>query len=215
MRNTLLFDLDGTLTDPGEGITNSVAYALNKWNIQVKDKSELYPFIGPPLIDSFMGVYGFSKEKAKKSVGYYREYFSKKGMFENAVIDGVEDMLKTLKQANKTLLICTSKPQEFTEKILKHFGLDKYFNFVVGASMDEKISKKEDVIAYAIRKHNLDVLDSVMIGDRNFDVDGGHVNKMISVGVTYGYGDYQELKNANAEYIVDSVEQLKQILLKI
>ena len=215
MKNIILFDLDGTLTDPGEGITNSVAYALEKWGINVSDKKQLYPFIGPPLVDSFMQIYGFSKDKAEKSVAFYREYFSQKGIFENMVIDGVQDMLKTLKENGKNLLICSSKPQEFTEKILAHFELNKYFDNIVGASMDEKRSQKEDIIAYAVEKYKLNIKDTVMVGDRKYDVFGGHANGIISVGVTYGYGDYEELKNADAEFIVDSVAQLKQLLLQI
>ena len=134
MYKYILFDLDGTLTDPGTGITNSVAYALARWNIHVEDRRTLYRFIGPPLQDSFREYYGFSPEDALKAVDVYREYFLEKGLYENEVYPGVEDMLKTLKAQGKTLILATSKPEEFAIRILKHFGLDGYFTVMAGAS---------------------------------------------------------------------------------
>ncbi|MBQ1965478.1 MAG: HAD hydrolase-like protein, partial [Clostridia bacterium] len=146
--DTILFDLDGTLTDPGVGITKSVEYALNRYGISISDRAELYPFIGPPLIDSFMKYYGFSKEQAVEAVEVYREYFRVTGLFENEVYPGVVQLLKSLKADGKTLLIASSKPEDFVITILKHFDLLQYFDFVGGASMDEVRSKKEDVLQY-------------------------------------------------------------------
>ena len=205
MFDTVLFDLDGTLTDPGEGITKSVEYALKKFDIITQDRCELYKFIGPPLKDSFMKYYGFSEEKAEQAIAYYREYFRDIGIFENEVYEGVEDMLKTLHADGKRLVLATSKPEEFAIRILEHFGLKKYFAVAAGASMDSSRSKKGDVIAYAIslcEDFNKDT--AVMIGDREHDIIGAKENGLKSIGVLYGYGDENELKTAGADYIVSS-----------
>ena len=205
MYDTILFDLDGTLTDPGEGITNSVAYALKKYDIEVSDRSELYKFIGPPLKDSFMRFYSFSEEKAEQAIAYYREYFRDIGIFENRVYEGVEDMLRTLCDEEKTIVLATSKPEEFAIRILEHFGLSKYFTIMAGASMDSSRSKKGDVIAYAISLCEDFCKDTaVMIGDREHDIIGAKENGLKSIGVLYGYGDENELKVAGADYIVSS-----------
>ena len=142
MYQTILFDLDGTLTNSELGITNSVAYALGKYGIQVPDKKALRVFIGPPLQESFERFYGFSKEECLKAIDYYHEYFSEKGLYENEVYLGVPDLLASLKQAGKQLIVATSKPEEFSIQILKHFGLYDYFDFVAGATMDRKRRKK-------------------------------------------------------------------------
>ena len=205
MFDTVLFDLDGTLTDPGEGITKSVEYALKKFDIITQDRCELYKFIGPPLKDSFMKYYGFSEEKAEQAIAYYREYFRDIGIFENEVYEGVEDMLRSLHADGKRLILATSKPEEFAIRILEHFGLKKYFAVAAGASMDSSRSKKGDVIAYAIslcEDFNKDT--AVMIGDREHDIIGAKENGLKSIGVLYGYGDENELKTAGADYIVSS-----------
>ena len=205
MYDTILFDLDGTLTDPGEGITNSVAYALKKYDIEVADKRELYKFIGPPLKDSFMKYYGFVESKAEEAIAYYREYFRDTGIFENRVYEGVEDMLKKLHDDGKKIVLATSKPEEFALRILEHFDLKKYFQVVAGASMDSSRSKKGDVIAYAISVcDNFHKDTSVMIGDREHDIIGAKENGLKSIGVLYGYGDENELKTAGADYIANS-----------
>ena len=209
MYETILFDLDGTLTDPGEGITNSVAYALKKYDIEVSDRSELYKFIGPPLKDSFMKYYGFSEAKAEEAIAYYREYFRDTGIFENKVYDGVENMLSELYADGKRLILATSKPEIFAVRILEHFGLKKYFSVVAGASMDSSRSKKGDVIAYAISLcEGFDKYTAVMVGDREHDIIGAKENGLKSIGVLYGYGDEAELKTAGADYIVDTPEDI-------
>lgn len=209
MYDYLLFDLDGTLTDPGEGITNSVVYALKKWGVEVKDKRELYSFIGPPLSASFKKYFGFSEDDALKSVEYYREYFRERGIFENEVYGGVPNLLATLKEAGKTLILATSKPEGFAKQILDHFDLAKYFDFVAGATMDESRNKKADVIRYALRMSGVtDLSRAVMIGDREQDVDGAKQNGMDSIGVLYGYGDRRELEGAGATRIAETVEDI-------
>ena len=209
MYKYILFDLDGTLTDPGTGITNSVAYALARWNIHVEDRRTLYRFIGPPLQDSFREYYGFSPEEALKAVDVYREYFREKGLYENEVYPGVEEMLKTLKAQGKTLILATSKPEEFAIRILKHFGLDGYFTVMAGATMDPSRSKKGDVITYALRQGGVSALSTaVMIGDREHDIFGAKQNGLDSMGVLFGYGDRDELEKAGATYIASTVEEI-------
>ncbi len=209
MYNTILFDLDGTLTDPGIGITNSVAYALKKWNITVSDRSELYKFIGPPLMDSFEKYYGFSQEQCRAALGFYREYFAEKGIFENKVYDGIPQLLSAIKKQGKKVVLATSKPDEFAVTILKHFGLFGYFDFIAGASMDETRNKKSDVIAYALEALGLeDTKELLMVGDRDCDVLGAARFGIDSLGVTYGYGSPYELKTAGATYIVDKVSDI-------
>ena len=211
----VLFDLDGTLTDPGVGITNSVAYALKKYGIEVADKTQLYPFIGPPLIDSFEKYYGFSEEEAKHAVTLYREYFREKGIFENEVYDGIAPMLEHLKNSGKTLIVATSKPEIFARQILEHFQLDGCFRYIAGANLDGTRSKKNEVIEYALEACDVtDRSSAVMIGDRDYDMIGAQKTGLDSVGVLYGYGNRAELEHAQATYIVKTVADLEQLLLQ-
>ena len=212
--STILFDLDGTITDPAEGITNSVAYALQKYGIRVEDKTELYTFIGPPLYESFMRYYGFSAEEAHRAVDYYREYYSDKGIFECRLYDGVERLLKKLRQSGKKVVLATSKPEYFAEKILEHFGIFDLFDTVAGATMDSSRVEKSDVILYALQKADVsDKINTVMIGDREFDIKGAKVNSLESIGVTFGYGSRDELEKAAADYIAESVEEIEKLIL--
>ena len=205
MYQFLLFDLDGTLADPGIGITNSVIYALHKFDIDVNDRSVLYKFIGPPLKDSFKRYYGFSDEQSNLAIQYYREYFKKQGMFENKVYDGVHDLLIELKAKGKSLIVATSKPEAFAIEILRHFDLYDYFDFVAGATMNDVRNKKADIIRYALENcHISDKSSAVMIGDREHDVLGAKENGLDSIGVLFGYGTYDELKNAGAAFIAET-----------
>ncbi|MBQ6843351.1 MAG: HAD family hydrolase [Agathobacter sp.] len=206
MYKYVLFDLDGTLTNPEIGITSSVIYALEKFGIKVEDRKELLPFIGPPLTYSFETFYGLSKEDSELAVKYYRERFSVKGLYENEVYDGVEKMLQTLKDRGKILVIATSKPEEFTLKILEHFDLLKYFDYIAGATMDGSRGEKADVIRYAIEISGIeDKSQAIMIGDRHYDICGAKENGLDSMGVLFGFGDYEELTKAGADYIAESV----------
>lgn len=214
MYKYILFDLDGTLTDPGIGITNSVMYALKKFGIEVDDRASLYKFIGPPLLESFQKFYGFSKEDSELGLKYYREYFKPKGLYENKVYEGIESLLQELKKKGKKLLVATSKPEGFAIEILKHFHLLDYFDFVAGASMDEKRVKKVDVITYALESYGItDKSSVIMVGDREHDVLGAKENELKSIGVLYGYGDYEELVHAGADYIAQNPEDILQIVL--
>lgn len=209
MYQYIFFDLDGTLTDPGIGITNSVMYALKKWNIEVADRSELYKFIGPPLVDSFEKYYGFSKEEAEQAVVYYREYFREKGLYENTIYDGSEKLLSDLKASGKKVVLATSKPQEFAEIILKHFQIERYFDVVASATMDGTRSKKTDVILYALAACGVeDKSQVVMVGDREHDIIGAKNAGLDSIGVLCGYGDREELETAGATHVVEKIEDV-------
>lgn len=212
MYDTILFDLDGTLTDPGLGITNSVAYALKRYGIEVQDRKSLYSFIGPPLSDSFMKYYGFSEEKAMEAIGVYREYFRDKGLYENEVYEGIRELLEKIKDSGRKIVLATSKPEKFSVRILEHFDLMKYFDVVAGASMDEKRNKKGDVIRYAMEKGGFTAEKAIMIGDREHDVFGAKENGLPSIGVLYGYGSEDELRSAGADYIAKAVEDIYALL---
>ena len=208
MYSCVFFDLDGTLTDPGEGITNSVAYSLKKFGISIEDKKELYKFIGPPLHDSYMKYYGFSSSDAEKAIAYYREYFRDTGIFENKVYDGIVNLLEEIKLSGRKIVLATSKPEEFAKRILVHFDLDKYFDFVAGATMDTSRSKKGDVIAYALKGSCCDKENTVMVGDRLHDIHGAKENGLDSIGVLFGYGSREELEDAGADFIAETVDDI-------
>lgn len=211
----ILFDLDGTLTDPMIGITRSVQHALRAYGIEEPDLKALCPFIGPPLKDSFMKYYDFPEDQAQEAISRYREYFAVRGIFENKVYDGIPEMLGQLKEKGRVLLVATSKPEEFAVRILEHFGLARYFDYVCGASMDEKRVKKGEVIAYTLETAGIkDVSEAVMAGDREHDVLGARENGMDSVGVLFGYGSRQELEEAGATCIAETVDELRDILLR-
>lgn len=211
----LLFDLDGTLTDPGLGITNSVAYALNKFGITVSDRSALFSFIGPPLIESFMRFYSFSREDAERAVVYYREYFSEIGIFENTPYEGIHSTLEQLRSSGKRLFVATSKPEVYARRITDHFSLTPYFEYIAGASFDETRSEKWDVIRYALDTCELrDKSRTVMIGDRKHDMLGAQKTGLDAIGVLWGYGDREELASAGATHIVETQDALTALLTK-
>ena len=208
----VLFDLDGTLTDPGEGITNSIMYALDKYGIKEENRSSLYKFIGPPLRDSFMEFYGLSEDDAWKCVGFYREYFGVKGLFENKVYEGISQLLERIKAAGIGLMVATSKPTEYSLQILEKYGLLKYFDYVSGSSMNEANADKAIIIKNALEWANADKDKVLMIGDRKFDVLGAKANGVDSMGVLYGYGDRLELETAGANYICQKVEEIAECI---
>lgn len=216
MYNTIFFDLDGTITDPGVGITNSVMYALKKYGITVEDRTTLYSFIGPPLVDSFQTYFDFTPEQAADAVALYRKhYIEDKAMFENEVYPGIPELLANLKKNGKKVVMATSKPTVLAEQILKHFGLWDYFDFVSGSNMDNTRGSKEEVIRYALEQSGVTSGDSiVMIGDRKYDILGAKTYHLDSIGVLYGYGSKEELEEAGADYIVADVTELEKIILK-
>lgn len=213
-KNVVLFDLDGTLTDPALGITKSVAYALESFGIHTDDLGKLCKFIGPPLKDSFMEYYGFSEEQALAGVQKYREYFGDKGIYENKLYPGVKEMLEKLKDNGMKVFLATSKPKIFADIILEHFDIMKYFDLVCGCELDGTRSKKGEVIRYALDTAGISEPDSaVMVGDRKHDVIGAKEVGIMCVGVLFGYGDYEELQEAGADEIVETVGELGEVLL--
>lgn len=216
MKRIVLFDLDGTLTDPMVGITRSVQHVLKAHGIVEQDLQKLCPFIGPPLTDSFKEFYGFSEKEAKDAIPIFHEYFAGRGMYENKVYEGVEEMLETLKEAGFVLAVATSKPEYFAEKILRHFHLRDYFELVGGADMEETRVKKGEIIRYTLERLNagpLEACDVIMVGDRKHDVIGAKEAGIPCLGVLYGYGSREELSEAGADMIVETVEELKERLI--
>ncbi|MBD9180374.1 MAG: HAD family hydrolase [Odoribacter splanchnicus] len=209
----VLFDLDGTVTDPEEGITKSVQYALQHFSIEVQERRELYKFIGPPLKDSFMEFYGFTEQQAGEALLKYRERFEVTGWRENVVYDGMEKLLRHLRRRGKRIMLATSKPEVFAEQILVYFGLRDYFDFVGGASLDGRRNYKADVIRYVLDANGISSREkAVMVGDRKFDILGAKEFGLETVGVLYGYGDREELTTAGADHLVGSVAELEALL---
>ena len=213
MYHTILFDLDGTLTDSGPGITNSVAYALKKWDITENDINILKKFVGPPLDASFTKYYGFSKEKCLQAIQYYREYYLAKGIYENRVYDGIEGLLKWIRDTGRRAIVATSKPEPSAIHVLEYFHIDSYFDIIAGATMDGSRVEKSDVIRYALDRAGIrDLSGVVMVGDRENDIQGGRENGLDTIGVLYGYGSREELVEAGAMQIAQTVEDLRRCI---
>ncbi|HFU4460577.1 TPA: HAD family hydrolase [Streptococcus suis] len=213
MFQTILFDLDGTLTDSGQGILHSVAYALDQMGIDEPDLANLQRFIGPPLYESFSRFYHLNPADTQAAVDAFRVYFKDKGMFENQLYDGILPLLESLKQAGKTLAIATSKPEVFAKQILEYFDIAHYFDVIAGASLDSSRISKTDVISYALAQLDYDPQTTIMVGDREHDIEGAQANQLASIGVLYGYGNRQELEEAGASWIIETVPDLQKILL--
>ena len=191
-----LFDLDGTLTDPREGITKCVQYALHHYGIEEPDLTKLEAFIGPPLADSFMQFYGFPEQKAWEACTVYRERFIPIGAYENKVFEGVPEMLQQMKEKGIQIAIASSKPEVSVRKILEHFDLMRYFDGVQALPDEDRYSQ------------------CVMVGDRKFDICGAKMHGVTAVGVSFGFADEGELEQAGADYIVDSIEEMTDFLIR-
>lgn len=212
--NYLLFDLDGTITDSATGITRCVEYALNYFGIQVSDLHDLLPFIGPPLLDSFKEFYHFTDEQAVIATEKYRERYKDKGIYENELYPGIEELLAQARQNGKTVILATSKPEIFARRILDYFKLSDYFSFIAGSGLDGSLHTKTDVINYILQSNKIADLSSVvMIGDRKHDIIGAKNAGIDSIGVLYGFGDYDELSEAGATHIVKDIAELRNLLL--
>lgn len=218
MYQYILFDLDGTLTDPKIGITTCVQYALHKMGIEEPDSDRLEPFIGPPLTDSFREFYGMNEEEAVRAVEYYRERFSTVGLFENEVYSGIPELLARLKKDGRKLAIASSKPTVYVKKILEYFSIYEYFDIIVGSELDGTRCRKEEVVEEALEQLSADdkfkKRDAVMIGDRKFDIEGAKAHQIPSIGVNYGYAADNELVEAGADCVVGNVKELSEVLLK-
>ena len=202
----VLFDLDGTLTNPGLGITNSVMYSLKKYGIEGQPRESLYRFIGPPLHESYEKFYSFSREQAMQAVSYYREYYEEKGMFENEVYPGIKQLLRDLTKQGVLCLVA---------KILDYYELSNYFYYIAGANMDGTRTDKAEVIAYALKQIPAEYSNKkvLMVGDRSHDIIGAKKNGIDCAGVLFGYGSSEELEEAGADFVADSVEAVRNIIL--
>lgn len=201
-----LFDLDGTLTDPGVGIKNSIKYALDKFGLPCPSDSILNEFIGPPLLDSFKKYCGVSEKDAKTLLVYYREYFGVKGYLENSLYPDTVALLETIRKNGGKIFLATSKPEFYALKILEHFGILQYFDFCAGNDMNEARATKAAVISYVLDRTHILPAESVMVGDRCYDIIGAHACSIPAAAVLHGYGNRDELKNA--EYILERFTDL-------
>jgi phosphoglycolate phosphatase len=214
MINTILFDLDGTLTDSKTGIVKSAQYALESFGIKVDNLDDLTSFIGPPIRQSFKELYDFDDNNVEKAVVKFRERYFTIGVYENEMYKGIDVLLHKLKDKGKTLFVATSKVTALANTVLSHFNIDKYFTFVSGSEMNGDRSEKSEVIKYALVQNNITDLSScIMIGDRKHDIVGAKAVGMKSIGVLYGYGGFNELSIAGADYIVKDVNKLSELLL--
>lgn len=208
------FDLDGTLTDPKEGITKCVSYALGFFGIHENDPDKLTGYIGPPLIVGFSEIAGLSPEAAQAAVRYYRERYKDIGIFENRLFEGVREAMNKLKKAGITLCIASSKPENFVRRITDRYNISEYFEHQVGSELGGARSEKADVIAETLRRCNADKLSEViMVGDRKYDIEGAKMCGIDSVGITFGYGSRGELEESGADYIADSFDDVVSIIL--
>ncbi len=209
MYTTFLFDLDGTLTDPKEGIVNSVLYALKKLGIEELHINDLHSFIGPPIQQSFVERYNMNEGEVERAVFYFREYVKQRGLLENKVYEDIPNLLKQLKDTGNRLFIATSKPTLFAKQVLDHFQLTDYFEDIVGSNLDGTRIKKEEIIAHILQTNEeLNKEGIVMIGDRKHDIIGANQNGIASIGVLYGYGSKTELTEVGATHIVNDVKEL-------
>lgn len=213
-KKAILFDLDGTLTDSCEGIINSIVYTLDAYGVTGYDRNDLYRFVGPPLTESFKELLCVDGEKVMEAVEKYREYFRDTGIFENRLYDGVESLLNSLANSGKKIILATSKAEAFAVRILEHFNILQYFEVVAGSELSGERNKKDEVIKYALDKAGLSALnDAVMVGDRKYDITGAKRSGIDSIGILYGYGSREELEEAGATAIAETVEELKRLLL--
>ncbi len=216
MYQIVLFDLDGTLTDPKEGITKSVQYALDYYGIDEPDLNNIVRFIGPPLQESFKVYYEMDEIKSKQAVDKYRERFGTIGLFENRVFEGVRELLETLRAHHKVIALATSKPQVYTDRILEKYDLADCFDVVVGSQLDGTRVIKKEVIEEVFKQLNIEEKDKaqcVMIGDRKHDIIGAKACGIDAIGVRFGYAEPGELEEAGATYIVKTMEELERLLI--
>ena len=212
-KQLILFDLDGTLTDPKEGITKSFRFALEKLGYPEEDLDELEKVIGPPLWDSFQDYYGMTREQADLGVQYYRERYRDVGKFENILIEGIPELLWELKAAGKQLALATSKPTVYSIEILQHFEIDQPFDQMIGSNLDGTRINKDEIIQHVLSLFDIPAENIVMIGDRKHDIIGAKAHGIDSIGVLFGYGSRQEFEQHGATIIVETVDELKQVLL--
>lgn len=209
-RKTILFDLDGTLTDSGEGIINSVAMTLARYGLPVPDRQTLRVFVGPPLHETFQ-QFGIPAEQADEAVEVFRSRYNTVGKFENTPYPGIRTLLQTLKAHNHRLFVATSKPEITAIEVLEHFDLSQYFEIICGATLDRSRIDKSDVITYLLQQAGT-VENVIMVGDTAFDVLGAATHGIPTIGVSWGYGSVEQMQNAGAVAIAHSAEELLRLL---
>lgn len=212
MKKTILFDLDGTLTDSGEGIINCAILALEHFSLPIPDRETLRVFVGPPLHETFI-KFGVPADKADEAVAVYRSRYVPIGMFENAPYEGIRELLKTLKEQGHKLYVATSKPEWMAEEILKKFELDNYFDRICGATMDTSRTEKSQVIAYLLEETG-DAENAIMVGDTKFDVLGAAAHNIPTIGVSWGYGTTEDMRDAGAAAIANTMQELLDYLTR-
>ncbi len=215
MLKYVFFDLDGTLSDSSKGIMKAIRYALLNFDIEIDDENYLKRYIGAPLVDCFMEFNGFSLEDANLALNYYRDYYLTVGRFENALFDGISEMLNSLNERGIRCVIATSKPTDFAGNDIEYLGLNKYLYSSFGATLSAERRKKKDIIKYAVRKLNVLPSECIMVGDHHNDIIGAKENGIKSIAVTYGYGEEKELKKENPDYLVNTVDELSKLLLSL
>lgn len=212
---TVLFDLDGTLTDSAPGIIAGIRYALGQSGYEQPTMESLYSFLGPPMKEQFCSFLGVDPQEAQRLIGLYRSYYSERGLFENAPFEGVENMLASLKEKGVRIALATSKPEQYAEQILCHFHMDGYFDLIGGALLHER-RKKEEVIEYVLQSLSLlPGKDIIMVGDRKYDILAANDIGLTSIGVLYGYGSAEELRQCEPDYMAETVDDLKNMLFAI
>jgi len=210
----ILFDLDGTIIDPKIGVINSVKYALNCMKIEYNQTDSFEKFIGPPLEQSFQKFYSLSESQARDAVEFYRINYKKSGIEKNHLYIGIKELIQDVAKQNILLYVATSKPTSFAIKILRHYQLADYFEEIVGSNLDLTRTAKKEIIEYILTKYpNIDPNSCVMIGDRKYDIIGAQNNQIDSIGVLYGYGSYEEMKEVKPTYIAETIADLRKILL--
>ncbi len=207
----VFFDLDGTLTDSGEGITESGLYAFRQLGLTTPDRKEFRKMVGPPLSAGF-SLLGVPEEQIEEAIRLYREHYSRDGRYRNHVYPGIEDMLEQLKRSECRLYVATSKPEQLAREILSGFKLSEYFEFIAGATWDHSREGKDAVLKYLLSLTG-STESTVMVGDTHYDVIGAHKRSILCAGVTWGYGLREELEEAGAECIADNAQQLLSYLL--
>lgn len=210
----ILFDLDGTITDSFDAVTKSFAYALEHYGIKVEDRSTLLPVIGPPLREAFMGMFGFDEEKAIEATEKYRERYKVQFLREHLIYDGIEELLSKLHNDGFKLYLATAKPISLAEQLMRHFNLDKYFTYLGGASMDKKRDNKIRVLEHVFEKCDIEKSSAVMVGDRFHDLEGAAYMGIDAIGVTYGFGSFEELAPYNPVCIATTPEEIYNFLIK-
>lgn len=214
--HTVAFDLDGTLSNPTRGLVSAIKYGFDKMGLPKSSDESLKKYIGPPLRESFERDYSLTSKESEECVRLFREYFSVYGWWDNEIYEGVRDLLACLKKKGKKIILATSKPQIFAEKILKLFEIEEYFDFIGAATLDKRRETKEQVLNFALLETGIDEKTKsgvILVGDTKFDVEGARLCGISSLGVLWGFGKRSELEAEGADYIAENIEEAKKILL--